>query len=127
MARKSDFETGASIFALGAVLTIGSYVFAGARGGGAYLVCYGPMFFGLLRMGRGLLSRGQRAQEIAKQVYDPRWSAAPDEQVGGLKCSQCAHKIVIAAEGVRCNTCTIAMHTGDCQKKHADAAHPATA
>jgi hypothetical protein len=41
------------VFAIGVVITIATYVFAVSRGGGTYLVSYGPMAVGLISMARG--------------------------------------------------------------------------
>jgi len=124
VARKSDMEVGASIFALGVVLTIGSYIFADARGGGTYLVCYGPIFFGLIRMARG---RGRsNPQSELPPAGDPRWGASRNDQVVGQTCAHCNRKIVVIAEGTRCKTCSRSLHLGDCQQKHVSVEHVAT-
>lgn len=44
---------GMIVFAVGVVITIATYAFAVSRGGGTYLVSYGPMAFGLISMVRG--------------------------------------------------------------------------
>jgi hypothetical protein len=50
-------------FAIGVIITIATYAFAVSRGGGTYLVSYGPMVAGLLAMVRGGIdmSRERRA------------------------------------------------------------------
>lgn len=50
-------------FGIGVVITIGTYVFAVSRGGGTYLVSYGPIIVGLVCMARGGfdMSRQRRA------------------------------------------------------------------
>jgi hypothetical protein len=40
-------------FGIGLVITIGTYAFAASRGGGTYLVSYGPMVVGVVCMARG--------------------------------------------------------------------------
>lgn len=44
---------GMVVFAIGVVITIATYAFAVSRGGGIYLVSYGPMAVGLISMVRG--------------------------------------------------------------------------
>jgi hypothetical protein len=50
--------TGAIVFAIGLVVTLVTYSSASSgRGGGTYIVAWGPMVFGGLRMFRGLAAR----------------------------------------------------------------------
>lgn len=51
------------VFAVGVVITIATYVFAVSRGGGIYVVSYGPMIVGLIAMARGGIdmARARRA------------------------------------------------------------------
>ena len=50
--------TGAIVFAIGLVVTLVTYSSASSgRGGGTYIVAWGPMVFGALRMFRGIAAR----------------------------------------------------------------------
>ncbi len=47
---------GAIFFAVGLLITIGTYhSAASSRGGGTYIIAWGPMLFGFLRMIRGIM------------------------------------------------------------------------
>jgi hypothetical protein len=118
VARKSDFEVGASILGLGVVLTVGSYMFAGLSGGGMYLVCYGPIFYGILRMGRGLARREPYRSEARLTSGDLGSGAARRDQVVGHACAECGRKIIMVTDGARCKTCDVPFHNGDCLQKH---------
>jgi hypothetical protein len=50
---KSLILTGLVIFIIGLIITIGSYSFADNRGGGTYIVSWGPMIIGIISMVRG--------------------------------------------------------------------------
>ena len=46
---------GALMVAVGLAITGGTYYFAGTRGGGTYLVAWGPVVFGVITIIRGLV------------------------------------------------------------------------
>jgi hypothetical protein len=51
--------TGLIFFAIGLVITLVTYSSAtSGRGGGTYIVAWGPMVVGVIRIFRGLVSRG---------------------------------------------------------------------
>lgn len=59
---------GMIVFGIGVLITIGTYAFAVGRGGGTYLVSYGPMLVGVYCMARGGfdMSRQRRAAAPAQ-------------------------------------------------------------
>ena len=70
----SQFYYGLIIFCIGLVITIASYGLASSRGGGIYIVSWGPMIVGAIRMVQGLVhvakvKRGQ-AQPLGN-AYQP--------------------------------------------------------
>jgi hypothetical protein len=57
-AANANLVTGALAFAIGLGITVATYADASSSPhGGTYIVAYGPMAFGLVRMARGLFSR----------------------------------------------------------------------
>jgi len=52
---KSLILSGLGIFLIGLVITVGSLGFADSRGGGHYIISYGPMIVGVVAMIRGTI------------------------------------------------------------------------
>ena len=52
---REQMVLGATVGAVGLLITLGSYGAAGASGGGRYLITWGPMLFGVGTFVRGLL------------------------------------------------------------------------
>ncbi|MGH3168236.1 MAG: hypothetical protein ACRDN0_20430 [Trebonia sp.] len=70
---KSLILTGVVIFAIGLVITIGTYAFASSRGGGTYILSWGPMAIGVIAIVRGI------SQSIRDRNAAP---GAPGQQPG---------------------------------------------
>lgn len=71
-------------FGIGVVVTVGTYAFAASRGGGTYLVSYGPMVVGVVCMARGAIdiARQRRAAGSAPHRADGQPMAASPEYAG---------------------------------------------
>ena len=71
-------------FGIGVVITIATYAFAVSRGGGTYLVSYGPMAVGVYCMARGGIdvARERRAAMPAADRSAAGWDAAGQAAAG---------------------------------------------
>jgi hypothetical protein len=88
----SQFYYGLIIFCIGLVITVASYALASNRGGGIYIVSWGPMIIGAIRMVQGLVyvakvRRGQaRPLDSPYQPYgvgaQQPYGAPPPQQYG---------------------------------------------
>ncbi len=69
---------GLIFFGVGVVITIATYAFAASRGGGVYLVSYGPMAVGLISMVRGGIDMARE-----RRAAGPAAGRGPAGQAGG--------------------------------------------
>jgi hypothetical protein len=87
----SQFYYGLVLFGIGLAITVVSYSLASSRGGGIYLISWGPMIVGAIRMVQGLVyvTKAKRAQTqplgsayqsygVGQQPY-----GAPQQPYGG--------------------------------------------
>jgi hypothetical protein len=74
-------------FGIGLVITVATYAFAVSRGGGTYLVSYGPMVVGVVSMVRGGIdmARERRAGgSAAGQATRPAFAQSPGYEMGAM-------------------------------------------
>lgn len=64
---------GIGLLVVGVVITVGTYVAARSRGGGTYIISFGPIIFGLLRM----IQAGSALMRFRQQGYQPGAYSAP--------------------------------------------------
>lgn len=62
---------GVGLLVVGVVITIGTYVAARSRGGGTYVISFGPIIFGLLRIVQAGSALTRFRQRGYPRGYDP--------------------------------------------------------
>jgi hypothetical protein len=67
----SQFYYGLIIFCVGLVITVASYSLANSRGGGIYIVSWGPMIIGAIRMVQGLVYVAKVKRGQAQPLDNP--------------------------------------------------------
>jgi hypothetical protein len=128
MDRKGTIWSGAAILVVGLVVTLGS--FAGASPGGSFVVATGAIFWGFVRLARGLgMQEDYRATDgsegrssgFAGSSKDARIAPLGEDRmplIGGASCALCRETIASRLDGTACKACNEPLHH-DCAKAHA--------
>jgi hypothetical protein len=107
--RAGTIKTGAILLGLGLLVTLGSM----AAGGRTYILAWGPLLFGIVRLIQGLTM----PPDVATTYREEDNATEGAIQIAGRPCAACRKKILSEVDGTRCGRCDKPVHDG-CLAEH---------
>jgi hypothetical protein len=123
VSRGGNITIGVVLIVVGLGITAASYSSASA-GGGKYVVAWGAVLVGVIRLIRGLAAPEAHRPLDGESFAQSLGRTGPSEgaQVAGRPCVHCHEKIISVADGELCTKCQSPVH-GDCRGAHRRDAH----
>jgi uncharacterized paraquat-inducible protein A len=115
MTRQGTIWSGAIIAGIGLLVTLISI--STAQPGQSYVIATGAIFWGFVRLARGLGMREIDRDETSRDVNPAPLGADTAPVIGGASCALCHATIVSRLDGTACPTCARPLHH-DCRTEH---------
>lgn len=109
---------GVILVVVGLGITFLSYSSAVSKGGGTYMVAWGLVLVGVVRIVRGLAAPATPPMDPeAFEQSIGRTGPSEGPQIAGRACTHCEKKIISEADGQACPQCQKPLHV-DCRAAH---------
>ena len=119
--RQGTIRGGMILLIVGVLVTVGTM--AASAGGGSYVIAWGAIIVGLVRVVRGYSMPADPSLHVNEDQLVGRFGPDdPTPQLAGASCVHCQEKITSALEAMACKVCNKPVHF-DCKKEHKADAH----
>lgn len=123
MSRGSNIGIGLFLIVIGVIVTAVSY--SAAAGGGRYVVAWGAILVGVIRLVRGLAAPDTPPPSVYTDEEEAaqglgRNGPSQGDQLVGRACAECGSKIISVTDGEMCHRCNAPVHM-DCKAIHREA------
>jgi hypothetical protein len=117
--RRNQILSALALITIGVIITVVSY--SVAEGGGHYVVAWGVILVGAVRLERAFF-KNNNPQQGGDSSRDPGEPPFTGPQLAGSECTHCHQRIISYLVGVQCKRCQLPLHR-DCRKDHRAEAH----